>query len=447
MVENICAKATPYGASAIAIIRCSGPDAIILVNKIFKGCDLSKVSSHTMHYGRIVDGKEIIDEVLCNVFIAPTSYDGENMVEINCHGGVLVTGKILQLLLKIGFRMAEPGEFSKRAFLNHKLDLTQAEAIMDVIHAENTIALRAGQNALRQSTTKLITSFREKLLDVLAKIEVNIDYPEYEDSIEITREYLLPVLEVVQKDMKKILQNSKISNLAIHGIHTVIIGKPNVGKSSLLNMLLDEDKAIVTDVPGTTRDIIEGSFTIGDLTLHLMDTAGIHQSLDMVEKIGIERSTKAMESADLVLVVVDASKPLEQEDYDILESAKNKPTILIGNKQDQGITISREDDLVLMSAKHHQGLEALIAAIKKVTQIQQFNVDEDKFLANQRQIHFMQQAADAIDQAQQACFMGMDIDLVEIDIKRAFDALGAITGDASPEELITALFTKFCLGK
>lgn len=400
-----------------------------------------------MHYGRIVDGKEIIDEVLCNVFIAPTSYDGENMVEINCHGGVLVTGKILQLLLKIGFRMAEPGEFSKRAFLNHKLDLTQAEAIMDVIHAENTIALRAGQNALRQSTTKLIISFREKLLDVLAKIEVNIDYPEYEDSIEITREYLLPVLEVVQKDMKKILQNSKISNLAIHGIHTVIIGKPNVGKSSLLNMLLDEDKAIVTDVPGTTRDIIEGSFTIGDLTLHLMDTAGIHQSLDIVEKIGIERSTKAMESADLVLVVVDASKPLEQEDYDILESAKNKPTILIGNKQDQGITISREDDLVLMSAKHHQGLEALIAAIKKVTQIQQFNVDEDKFLANQRQIHFMQQAADAIDQAQQACFMGMDIDLVEIDIKRAFDALGAITGDASPEELITALFTKFCLGK
>ena len=384
---------------------------------------------------------------MCNVFIAPTSYDGENMVEINCHGGVLVTGKILQLLLKIGFRMAEPGEFSKRAFLNHKLDLTQAEAIMDVIHAENTIALRAGQNALRQSTTKLITSFREKLLDVLAKIEVNIDYPEYEDSIEITREYLLPVLEVVQKDMKKILQNSKISNLAIHGIHTVIIGKPNVGKSSLLNMLLDEDKAIVTDVPGTTRDIIEGSFTIGDLTLHLMDTAGIHQSLDIVEKIGIERSTKAMESADLVLVVVDASKPLEQEDYDILESAKNKPTILIGNKQDQGITISREDDLVLMSAKHHQGLEALIAAIKKVTQIQQFNVDEDKFLANQRQIHFMQQAADAIDQAQQACFMGMDIDLVEIDIKRAFDALGAITGDASPEELITALFTKFCLGK
>ena len=276
---------------------------------------------------------------------------------------------------------------------------------------------------------------------------MNIDYPEYEDSIEITREYLLPVLEVVQKDMKKILQNSKISNLAIHGIHTVIIGKPNVGKSSLLNMLLDEDKAIVTDVPGTTRDIIEGSFTIGDLTLHLMDTAGIHQSLDIVEKIGIERSTKAMESADLVLVVVDASKPLEQEDYDILESAKNKPTILIGNKQDQGITISREDDLVLMSAKHHQGLEALIAAIKKVTQIQQFNVDEDKFLANQRQIHFMQQAADAIDQAQQACFMGMDIDLVEIDIKRAFDALGAITGDASPEELITALFTKFCLGK
>lgn len=446
MIENICAKATAYGASAIAIIRCSGPDAISLVNRVFKGRDLTKVDSHTIHYGRIVDGSEVIDEVLCNVFRAPRSFDGENMVEINCHGGVLVTGKILQLLLKNGFRMAEPGEFSKRAFLNHKLDLTQAEAIMDIIHAENNLALKAGQGALRQATTNLIRVFRDELLDILAKIEVNIDYPEYEDSIEVTKEYLLPVLERVQEEMSAILKNSEISSLAIHGIHTAIVGKPNVGKSSLLNMLLEEDKAIVTDVPGTTRDIIEGSLNIGDMTLHLMDTAGIHQSQDAVELIGIMKSSKAIESADLVLVILDTSRPLDQEDLVILEATKNKPRILVGNKQDQGVLWTL-DDIVLMSAKEHQGLDSLITAIEQATHINQFNIDEGKFLANQRQIHYMQQAKEALYQAYQACCSGMDIDLVEIDIKRAFEDLGAITGDTSPEELITALFTKFCLGK
>lgn len=446
MVENICAKATAYGASAIAIIRCSGPDAITLVNQVFKGRDLNQVASHTMNYGRIMEGKEVIDEVLCNVFWAPTSYDGENMVEINCHGGILVTNKVLELLLKIGFRMAEPGEFSKRAFLNHKLDLTQAEAIMDIIHAENSIALKAGQNALRQSTTKLIREFRERLLDILAKIEVNIDYPEYEDSVEVTKEYLLPVLETIQEEMKIILKNSKISNLAIHGIKTAIVGKPNVGKSSLLNMLLEEDKAIVTDIPGTTRDIIEGSLTLGDLTLHLMDTAGIHQSEDTVERIGIQRSSKAIEDADLVLVVLDASKPLGPEDLEILEFTKDKTRILIGNKMDQGTKVKLEN-MVFLSAKKSLGLNDLLAAIEKTTKLNEFNIDEGKFLANQRQIQYMRQAKEALNQAYQSCLAGVDIDLVEIDIKRAFDDLGAITGDATPEELITALFTKFCLGK
>ncbi|MDE5545922.1 MAG: tRNA uridine-5-carboxymethylaminomethyl(34) synthesis GTPase MnmE [Anaeroplasmataceae bacterium] len=446
MVDNICALATPYGTGAIAIIRCSGPEAISLVNQIFKGCDLTKALSHTIHYGHIMDGKEVVDEVLCNVFISPKSFDGENMVEINCHGGVLVTNKIVQVLLRSGFRLAEPGEFSKRAFLNKRLDLTQAEAIMDIIHAENSIALKAGQNSLKQSTTKLIQTFRNQLLDILAKIEVNIDYPEYEDSITVTQEYLLPVLKNMRKDMNEILKNSSITNLAIHGIKTAIVGKPNVGKSSLLNMLLDEDKAIVTDIPGTTRDLVEGSLTIGNLTLHLIDTAGIRKSEDIVEQIGIERSATAIQQADLVLVVFDASRPLDDEDRSLLELTKDKPRILVGNKMDQTQKLFL-DNLILISAKEKKGIDILADAIVKETSIDQIDIDEGKFLANQRQIHLMTRAETALNQAYQACIDGLDVDLIEIDLKQAFDDLGAITGEATPEELITALFTKFCLGK
>lgn len=446
MVENICAKSTPYGASAIAIIRCSGPQSIELVNQIFSGCNLTKVPTHTIHYGCIVDGAEIIDEVLCNVFIGPHSFDGENMVEINCHGGILVTNKIIELLLKIGFRMAEPGEFSKRAFLNHRLDLTQAEAIMDIIHAENNLALRSSQNSLRKSTTKLIGSFRDQLLDVLAKIEVNIDYPEYEDSVEVTREYLLPVLVDMKKSMEEILNNSKISKLAIHGIRTAIVGKPNVGKSSLLNLLLEEDKAIVTDIPGTTRDLIEGALTIRDITLHLIDTAGIHQSTDRVEQMGMERSSKVMTESDLVLLVLDTSRPLDSEDQDLLEMTENKTRIVVGNKSDQP-SCFHFSDMVCISAKEGTGIDSLLQKIQEVTCMNQLNIDEGKYLSNSRQTDLMYKAYQALNQACHACLEGLDIDLIEIDIKQAFDDLGAITGETTPEELITALFTKFCLGK
>lgn len=446
MVDNICAPATPYGASAISIIRCSGPEAIKLVNQIFKGKNLTTVSSHTMHYGYILDGKEIVDEVLCNVFIAPSSFDGENMVEINCHGGVLVTNKVLQLLLKNGFRMAEPGEFSKRAFLNGRLDLTQAEAIMDIIHAENELALKAGQNSLRNATTKLVKEFRESLLDILAKIEVNIDYPEYEDSVEVTHKYLMPVLEELLKQMKIILENSKISNLAIHGIKTAIVGKPNVGKSSLLNLLLDEEKAIVTEIPGTTRDLVEGSLTIDNLTLHLIDTAGIHQSDDVVEQIGIKRSSSAIEQADLVLLLLDTSRPLEKEDFQLLDLTQDKLRIIVGNKADKACSFTK-DDMISISVKEKTGIDRLIQTIKQITLIDRIDIDAGRFLANQRQIHLMKRATEALNQAYLACTEKQDIDLIEIDIKQAFDDLGEITGEATPEELITALFTKFCLGK
>ncbi len=446
MVDNICAIATPYGVGAISIIRCSGPQAIDLVNKVFKGKNLNQCKSHTIHYGYIMDHEEIIDEVLCNVFLAPKSFDGENTIEINCHGGIYVTNRILQVLLNAGFRLAEKGEFSKRAFLNKKLDLTQAEAIMDIISSNNSLALKSSSNSLRSSTSKLIHRFREKLLDILAKIEVNIDYPEYEDAVEVTHTYLNPILEDMLQDMNTILDNSSISTIAIHGIKTAIIGKPNVGKSSLLNMLLDEDKAIVSSVAGTTRDFVEGTLNIRNITLHLIDTAGIHQSNDFVESIGIQRSEKTIDLADLILLVLDSSKPLEPEDYRLLELTKNKKRVIIANKADLK-SCWQIEDAIYISAVQKEGLEKIADKIYDITNINSLNIDDGQYLNNNRQIALMTKASQAIHNAVEAISNQVDIDLIEIDIKVAFDSLGEITGEAYPEELITALFTKFCLGK
>ncbi len=446
MVDNICAIASAYGVGAISIIRCSGPDAISLVNNVFKGKNLNKCKTHTIHYGYIMDGDEIVDEVVCNLFVGPKSFDGENTVEINCHGGIYVTNRVLQVLLQNGFRMAENGEFSKRAFLNKRLDLTQAEAIMDIISAGNSLALSSSNQSLRSSTSKLIKKFRDKLLDLLAKIEVNIDYPEYEDAVEVTNEYLKPIVLEMLVDMKQILKNSEISTIAIHGIKTAIVGKPNVGKSSLLNMLLDEEKAIVSSIAGTTRDMIEGTLNIRNVTLHLIDTAGIHESTDYVEAIGIQRSQKAISDADLVLLVLDSSNELEEEDHKLLELTKNKKRIIIANKQDLNPKW-KMDECIYISAKNKDGLEALADKILEITSINTFNELNGNYLNNNRQISLMNKAYKSLISARNAIDMLMDIDLIAIDIKEAFDYLGEITGETHPEELITALFTKFCLGK
>ena len=446
MVDNICAISTPYGVGAISIIRCSGPDAIILVNNIFKGKDLTKVKSHTIHHGLIVDNGEVIDDVVCNVYIGPKSFDGENMVEINCHGGVYVTNSVLQTLLKNGFRLAERGEFSKRAFLNHKLDLTQAESIMDVISSTNKLALKGSQSSLRKSTYNLIQKFRDKILDLLAKIEVNIDYPEYDDAVVVTNDYLLPVINEMLKDMKEILKNSEISTIAIHGIKTCIVGKPNVGKSSLLNMLLDEDKAIVSNIAGTTRDMVEGTFNLGNITLHLIDTAGIHESNDLVENIGIKKSEKALEEADLVFLVLDSSSELSKDDYELLKITENKKRIIIANKIDLKPKWNI-DDAIYISTVDKSGLKELEQKILEITNINMFESLDGNYLNNARQINLMQKAYESLTNAKEACDNMVDVDLIEIDIKNAFDYLGEITGEASRDELITALFTKFCLGK
>lgn len=446
MLENICAIATPYGVGAISIVRASGPDAITLVNNVFNGKDLTKVNGYTINYGYIINHGEIVDEVLCNVYKAPNSFDGENMVEINCHGGILVTNKVLETLLENGFRLAENGEFSKRAFLNGKMDLTSAESIMDIISASNDIALKSSLSSLRSSTRNLIKHFRDNILNLMAQIEVNIDYPEYEDSVDVTHPYMKPIVDNMVKEMEEILENSKISTLAIHGIKTAIIGKPNVGKSSLLNMLLEEDKAIVSNVAGTTRDTVEGELLIGNITLHLIDTAGIRESDDLVESIGIKRSEKAINEADLILLVLDQSKVLDDMDQELLALTKNKNRIIIANKSD--LEPKWRDDLAIsISALKNEGMNILINKIKEVTNINSIQTMDNRYLNNVRQVDLMKKAYNSLLDAKRGIDNLIDISLIEIDINNCFEALGEITGESYPEELITALFTKFCLGK
>ncbi|MBR3617979.1 MAG: tRNA uridine-5-carboxymethylaminomethyl(34) synthesis GTPase MnmE [Acholeplasmatales bacterium] len=446
MNDNICAIATPYGVGAISIIRCSGPDTFSLVSKVFKGKDLTKVKSHTVHYGHIIENNEVIDEVLCTVFKGPNSFDGEDIIEIGCHGGVFVTNRVLGVLLNNGFRLAERGEFSKRAFLNHRLDLTEAESIMDIISSENDIALKSSLSSLRSSTKNLITKFRDKILNLLAEIEVNIDYPEYEDSVDVTHNYIRPIIDEMIKDIKVILDNSKISTIAIHGVNTAIVGKPNVGKSSILNMMLDENKAIVSDIPGTTRDLVEGRLNIRNVTLNLIDTAGIHETEDYVESIGIERSKKAIEKADLVLMVLDASKELDDLDNELLKLTENKNRIIILNKNDLDAKISIPGSISI-SALRSEGMDILSEKILEITSINSIKNMDGNYLNNNRQIALMNKAYNSLLNAKEATEALVDISLIEIDIKDAFDALGEITGESYPEELITALFTKFCLGK
>lgn len=444
--DNICAIATPYGMGAISIIRTSGPDAINLVSKVFKGTNLNNVKSHTIHLGYIMDNSEIIDEVLVSVFKTPKSFDGENSVEISCHGGVLVTNKVLTTLLTNGFRMALPGEFSRRAFLNKRMDLTQSESIMDIISAANNNALKSGINTLRSKTKLLITEFRNLLLDLMAKIEVNIDYPEYEDSEKITNEVIIPKLNTIIDRMNVIIKNSNISRIACHGINVAIVGKPNVGKSSLLNLLLDEDKAIVSNIPGTTRDIVEGKLNIGEVTLNLIDTAGIRKSIDYVEQIGIERSLKAIEKADLVLVVLDQSSSLTEEDLELLKATENKKRIIIGNKADLPSKI-KDVSFISLSVKDNKGLEELMNSIISITKVNEFNPADPNYISNVRHLDLIRKAKESLVDAYNGARNLVPVDMVEIDIKKAFDDLGLITGEAYEDELIDSLFSKFCLGK
>ena len=446
ITDTICAISTAYGTAGISVIRVSGDEAIEKVNQIFKGKNLLKVDSHTIHYGHIMgsDNKEI-DEVMVAVLRNPRSFTTEDMVEISTHGGILVTQKVLKRLLSIGVRMANPGEFTERAFVSGRIDLAESEAVMDLINAKNDNAMKLALNALKGETSKLINDLRDKLLGIIAIIEVNIDYPEYDDTVEMTNQLVKPEIEDFIKALDEILKGSNKGRLLKEGVSTAIIGKPNVGKSSLLNALLNEERAIVTSIAGTTRDTVEASINIGGITLNLIDTAGIRETSDLVEKIGIDRSKKAINQAELVILVLDLSASLSKEDEILLELTKHKRRILVGNKKDLGHKLDIKD-IIPLSALTKDNLDALDSKIVNILQLEDIGEDFN-YISSVRHIQKLEETKILLQQVLGAIEAGLPIDMVEIDIRNAWQTLGEITGDYHPEDLIDELFSKFCLGK
>lgn len=447
-MDTIAAISTALGAGAISIVRLSGDEAIDIVNKCFVGKDLNKVESHTITYGHIVEDGKTIDEVLVSVFKAPKTYTRENVVEINCHGGMYVTNRILEIMLNNGARIAESGEFTKRAFLNGRIDLTRAEAVMDVINSQTENALALANGGLRGDVYNMVQGLRKELIDCIAKIEVNIDYPEYEEENYISNEILKPTLSNIKNKLEKILERAQSSLMLKDGIDTAIIGKPNVGKSSILNALTREKKAIVTDVAGTTRDIVEGKITIGGVVLNLIDTAGVRETEDIVEKIGIDKAKEALEKAKLVLLVLDGSRPFEEEDRKLLELTENKERLIILNKSDLPLINEAKDkaDIIITSSDDND-IVNLEEAIKKVCNIKEINNVDATYVGNARQLSKMKEALKAVKEALNSIDFGLPIDIVNIDISNAWNSLGEIIGKVSSDDLLDTLFSNFCLGK
>ena len=450
--DTIIGISTALSKGAISIIRLSGDDAIKIVNKVFKGIDLSKVEPNTINYGHIVDfdSCQIIDEVLVSIFKAPKSYTKEDVVEINCHGGLFVTNKIYEQLVLLGARPSEPGEFTKRAFLSGRIDLTKAEAVMDVINAENSAALKIANSALNGKISTFVDKKRQELLDIIATISVNIDYPEYDDVEQLTNEDILPKLKTIKLELEDVLNNAKSAKLLKNGINTVIVGKPNVGKSSLLNTLIGENKAIVTNIPGTTRDIVEASINLGQVTLNLIDTAGIRITEDVVEKIGVEKSKEQINKADIILCVLDGSEPINEQDKEILNEIKNKCHLTIINKRDleQKINLGEVDDNVLfISTKNNNTIKELENKILETLNLNNLFNKDITYISNARQLEKINFAIKALDEALTTIENEATIDFVDIDIRKAWLYLGEIVGQTSTDNLLDELFSKFCLGK
>lgn len=439
--DTIAAISTALAPSAISIIRLSGEDAIPIAESIFSK-DLSRKNSHTITYGYIMDQDEPVDEVLVSLFRAPKSYTTEDIVEINCHGGPIVTRKILKLLLENGARLARPGEFTQRAFYHGRIDLSQAEAVEEMIEASNDTAASLAIYGIQGAVKKLLEPLIENVLDIIANIEVNIDYPEYEDAEQLTFETLLPKTEAWLNQLDEILKRAQVGQLAKNGIDTVIIGKPNVGKSSLLNALLEEDKAIVTDIAGTTRDIVEGQIHIGDMQLNIIDTAGIRESDDKIEQIGIAKSKEMLEKAQLVLVVLDAGREIDEEDKKLIELAKTKNHLIVYNKTDTA-NIDLEGKIGISASK-----KEIQPLLDKLTDMYKNEVYAQKpLLSNERQIGLLIQARKSMMRAKEAMEMETEPDLIEIDIQEAYNHLKEILGEVSRDDLLDTLFSNFCLGK
>ena len=447
MNDTIVAISTALGEGAISIIRVSGDDAINIVNNIFKGKNLNKVSSHTINYGHIIYKDEIIDEVLVSVMRSPKTYTKEDVIEINTHGSIAVVNKIMEILLLSGCRLAEPGEFTKRAFLNGRIDLTEAEGVMDLINSETELTRKMAVNEISGKVSKLITDLRENIVALISNIEVNIDYPEYEDIEVVTINKIKKEVKYMKEKLLEILKLSEDGKVLKDGIKTVILGKPNVGKSSLLNALLEEEKAIVTDVKGTTRDIVEGNIIVGGVKLNLIDTAGIRQSNDKVEKIGIEKSLNLIDEAELVLLVLDGSEKLSEEDRFLLDKTKNKKRIIIMNKEDLKNNNEYDKEVIKISAKTGIGIEKIKERIKELFNVGAFLSKNLTFFTNVRQITLLKSAIESLQEVEKGVNEQREIDMIEIDLKLVWEKLGDIIGANYTEELIDNLFSRFCLGK
>lgn len=458
--DTIAAISTPAGEGAIAIVRLSGEEAIKIADKLFKSANkksLESAATHTIHYGHLVEPKDdtVIEEVMVSVMRAPKTFTRENVVEINCHGGIVSVNRVLQLVLKSGARLAEPGEFTKRAFLNGRIDLSQAEAVMDLIRAKTDRAMNVALGQMEGRLSKLIRKLRQEILETLAHVEVNIDYPEYDDVEEMTHKMLLEKAGLVQEELTKLLQTSAQGKILREGLSTVIVGRPNVGKSSLLNSLVHENKAIVTDIPGTTRDVIEEYVNVRGVPLRLLDTAGIRETEDIVERIGVERSRQVLKEADLILLVLNYGDKLTEEDERLFEVVEGMDVIVIVNKTDlpQKIDMDRVKELasghklVSTSLLEDRGVDELEDAIASLFFAGSIEAGDLTYVSNSRHIALLTQALHSIEEAIEGVKMGVPIDIVQIDLTRTWELLGEIIGDSVHESLIDQLFSQFCLGK
>ncbi|MCL9689734.1 tRNA uridine-5-carboxymethylaminomethyl(34) synthesis GTPase MnmE [Staphylococcus aureus] len=457
-LDTITSISTPMGEGAIGIVRLSGPQAVEIADKLYKGKHLlNDVPSHTINYGHIIDpeSKEVVEEVMVSVLRAPKTFTREDIIEINCHGGILTINRVLELTMTYGARMAEPGEFTKRAFLNGRIDLSQAEAVMDFIRSKTDRASKVAMNQIEGRLSDLIKKQRQSILEILAQVEVNIDYPEYDDVEDATTEFLLEQSKEIKQEINRLLDTGGQGKIMREGLSTVIVGKPNVGKSSMLNNLIQDNKAIVTEVAGTTRDVLEEYVNVRGVPLRLVDTAGIRETEDIVEKIGVERSRKALSQADLILFVLNNNEALTQEDYTLYEVVKNEDVIVIVNKMDleQNIDINEVKDmigdtpLIQTSMLKQEGIDELEIQIRDLFFGGEVQNQDMTYVSNSRHISLLKQARQTIQDAIDAAESGVPMDMVQIDLTRTWEILGEIIGETASDELIDQLFSQFCLGK
>ena len=450
MEDTIAAISTALGVGAISIIRVSGNESINIVNKVFKGKDLTSVSSHTIHYGYIIDNEEIVDEVLISVMKAPKTFTKEDIVEINCHGGINTTKKILELLLHVGCRLAEPGEFTKRAYLNGRINLLEAESVNDLIVAKTDAARTLAINNVDGKLTKIIKEIRNKIAKILANIEVNIDYPEYVDELQVTNNLMEEYIKDIKVDLLKLIDGAKNGRIIKNGINIAIIGKPNVGKSSILNHLLDEEKAIVTNIPGTTRDIVEGSITLNGVEVNFIDTAGIRDTEDLVEKIGVDKSKKTAENADLVLFVLNNNEVITDEEIKLYEKYNSNNLIVYVNKDDLENKLNTsfiKQEIIYGNTIDVYGLDNLKNEIIAKLNLKEIVNKDMSYLTNVREIDLVNKAYEALISVEENIKLGMQVDILEIDLKNVWNYLGEVIGDSYKDELIDEIFSNFCLGK